>query len=187
MGAGSSVTLPKGALRRVAGGAWLDAGRIVFLGLADDNQPKGYLQEVPDGAPRAITPAGVVLAFRAAVRDQASVLGQFQGQWRLYPVAGGDPTPVHALSSSDIPVQWSNDGRFIYTMQSVAPPGLPSRDVFRVELSTGKRAIWQTLGPLDTVGVEATAANIAIAPNGQSYCYSFMRRLGDLFIATGLR
>lgn len=187
MGAGANVTLPKGGLRRVAGGAWLDATRIVFLGIPDDNQPRGYVQEIPDGAPRAITPPGVVLAFRAAVHDNSSVLGQLEGQWRLYPTAGGEPTPVRALSSNDVPVQWSDDGRFMYAMESVSPPGRPSRDVYRVELATGKRVLWKTLGPRDAVGVEATAANIAIAPNGQSYCYSFTRRLGDLFIATGLQ
>ena len=187
MGAGSKVTLPKGNLRQTAGGAWLDARRIVFLGLADDNRPRGYVQEIPDGAPRAITPADVVLAQRGAVRDEASVLARFQGQWNLYPIAGGNPTPVRALTSGDIPVQWSDDGRFIYTMETVAPPGLPSRDVFRVELSTGRKTHWKTLGPRDPVGVEATANNITIAPNGQSYCYSYLRRLGDLFIATGLQ
>jgi hypothetical protein len=187
MGAGSSVTLPKGNLQRVAGGAWLDAQRIVFVGLAEDNQPRGYVQEIPDGAPRAITPAGVLLAFRGGVRDESSVLGRLQGQWNLYPIAGGDPTPVHALTNTDIPVQWSDDGRFVYTLEIVAPPGMPSRDVFRVEPSTGRRILWKTLGPRDPVGVEDTASNIAIAPSGQSYCYSFMRRLGDLFIATGLQ
>ena len=165
----------------------LDARRIVFLGLADDNQPRGYIQEIPDGAPRAITPTGVVLAARAAVRDEATVLGQFQGQWSLYPIAGGEPTPVRALTGRDIPVQWSDDGRFIYTMESVAPPVMPSRDVFRVEPSTGRRILWKTLGPRDPVGVQGTANNIAIAPTGQSYCYSFLRRLGGLFIATGLQ
>ena len=187
MGAGSRVTLPKGNLQRVAGGAWLDARRIVFLGLAEDNQPRGYVQEIPDGAPRAITPAGGVLAFRGAVRDERSVLGQVQGQWSLYPIAGGDPTSVRALTSRDVPVQWSDDGRFIYTMENVAPTGMPSRDVFRAELSTGRRILWKTLGPRDPVGVETVANNIAIAPNGQSYCYTFLRRLGDLFIATGLQ
>jgi hypothetical protein len=187
MGAGSPVTLPKGNLRRVAGGAWLDARRIVFVGLTDDNQPRAYVQEIPDGDPRAITPAGVVLALRGAVRDEGSVLGRFQGQWRLYPIAGGESTAVDALTTSDIPVQWSDDGRFVYTMENVAPPGLPDRDVFRVELSTGRRIRWKTLGPRDPVGVEQTANTIAIAPDGRSYCYSFTRRLGDLFIASGLQ
>ena len=187
MGAGSRVTLPTGSLQRVAGGTWLDARRIVFLGLAEDNQPRGYVQDIPDGAPRAITPAGVILSPRAAVRDNASVLGRLQDQWNLYPIAGGDPTRVHALTGTDIPVQWSDDGRFIYALESVAPPGTASRDVWRVELSTGRRTHWKALGPRDPVGVEATAANIAIAPDGRSYCYSFMRRLGDLFIATGLQ
>jgi hypothetical protein len=72
-------------------------------------------------------------------------------------------------------------------METAVQPGLPSREVFRVELSSGRKTHWKTLGPRDPVGVEATANDIAITPNGQSYCYSFLRRLGDLFIASGLQ
>ena len=136
-------------------------------GLADDNQVRGYVQEIPDGAPRAITPAGVVLALRGAVRDEATVLGQVQGQWSLYPIAGGEPTPVRALTGRDIPLQWSDDGRFIYTMERVAPPGMPSRDVFRVDPSTGRKIALEDAWATRPVGVEQTANNIAIAPNGQ--------------------
>ena len=41
-----------------------------------DNKPRGYIQEIPAGIPRAITPEGVVLAGRAAARDGNSILGR---------------------------------------------------------------------------------------------------------------
>jgi len=58
-------------------GAWLaDSKRIVFTGSSGDSTPRGYIQETPDGMPRAISPEGVVLAGKAAVRDDHSVLGR---------------------------------------------------------------------------------------------------------------
>ena len=76
-GVGATVTLPKGDLVRIGNGAWLpDSKRIVFTGYTADNTPRGYLQEIPAGLPRAITPSGVVLADKSAARDENAVLGR---------------------------------------------------------------------------------------------------------------
>jgi hypothetical protein len=193
-GAGSTVTLPKGEVERFGRGAWLaDSKRIVFTGDPGDRKPRGYIQEIPAGLPRAITPDGVSLAGRAAVRDDTSILGRVGATWALFPIRGGDARPVSALKPGDIPLQWSHDGRYIYTVDSVAQGS--SRgvavDVFRVEITTGARVVWKTLSPSDPVGVENLRATVTgtfvITPDARSYCYSYMRRLGDLFVVDGLK
>ena len=60
-------------------------------------------------------------------------------------------------------------------------------DVFRVELSNGARTLWKTLRPTDPVGVEDMRETVVISPDAQSYCYSYLRRLGGLFVVDGLR
>ena len=116
-GAGAMVTLPKGDVVRVGDGGWLrDSKRIVFTGHSGDNTPRGYIQEIPAGIPRAITPPGVVLAGRAAARDDDSILGRVGATWTLFPIRGGDGRPLRALMPGDIPLQWSHDGRYVYTV-----------------------------------------------------------------------
>ena len=89
-GAGSMVTLPKGNLVRVGAGSWLgDSKRVVFTGNLGDNKPRGYVQAIPGGAPRAITPDGVFLPGKAAARDEHSILGRSGDRWVLYPIDGG--------------------------------------------------------------------------------------------------
>ena len=125
-GAGSMVTLPKGNLVRVGAGSWLgDSKRIVFTGDLGDNKPRGYLQEIPGGIPRAITPHGVFLPGKAAARDEHSILGRSGDRWVLYPIDGGNGQPLPALTARDIPIQWSDDGRFLYLVERrrVASPG----------------------------------------------------------------
>jgi hypothetical protein len=56
-----------------------------------------------------------------------------------------------------------------------------------VELATGARVPWKTLSPSDPVGVEQLRGAVAITPDAQAYCYSYMRRLGDLFVVDGLK
>ena len=41
--------------------------------------------------------------------------------------------------------------------------------------------------PSDPVGVEDLRGNIVITPDARGYCYSYMRRLGDLFVIAGLK
>jgi hypothetical protein len=41
--------------------------------------------------------------------------------------------------------------------------------------------------PSDPVGVEDLRRTVVITPDAQSYCYSYMRRLGDLFMVAGLK
>jgi hypothetical protein len=186
-GPGSSVTLPGADVVRMEDWAWLDANRIVFTGYLQDDTYRVYLQDIPAGGPRAITADGVRLGGKAAVRDENSILGFANARWMLLPVQGGDPRPVPALASQDLPLQWSHNGRFLYTVTK--PEGLRGSaiDVFRIELSTGSRRLWNTLTPPDPVGVEDVRESVVITPDARSYCYSFLRRLGDLFVVSGLQ
>ena len=187
-GVGTTVTLPKGELVRIGNAAWLpDAKRIVFTAYAADNTPRGYLQEIPAGPPLAITPTGVLLADKSAVRDENEVLGRIGTTWVLFPIRGGDGRAVPALTAGDVPLQWSHGGRYVYTVAGVDGARHAAVDVFRVEVDSGSRTVWKTLMPSDPVGVEDMRETLVITPDVQSYCYSYMRRLGDLFVVDGLK
>jgi hypothetical protein len=186
-GAGAAVTLPRGDVVRSSGGRWLDAQRIVFTGDPGDNKPRGYIQEIPAGVPRAITPEGVTLGGKAAVRNENSILGRVGPVWRLFSIREGVSQAVPALTAKDNPLQWSPDGRYVYTVDILDGLRPPDVDVFRVELATGARVLWKTLSPSDPVGVEDMRGSVVITPEAEAYCYSFMRRLGDLFVVDGLK
>ena len=172
----------------VGRGAWLaDSTRIVFTGDAADGKPRGYIQEVPSGLPRAITPPDVFLAARAPVRDDQTLLGRVGPAWLLFPIQGGEGRPVPALKPEDTPVQWSPDGRYVYAMESAGDVRSPAVDVFRIEITNGARVLWKTLSPSDPVGVETLRPTVLITPDARAYCYSYNRRLGDLFVVDGLK
>jgi Tol biopolymer transport system component len=188
-GADSTVTLPKGDVARFGRGAWLgDSKRIVFTGDKGDGKPRGYIQEIPRGLPRAITPDGVTLAGKGTVRDDSTVLGRVGPQWMLFSIHGGEPQTVPALRPTDVPIQWSADGRVVYTIDNLSPTSAPAVaiEIFRVEVATGVRDLWRRLSPSDPVGVQGLRPTVVITPDARSYCYSYMRRLGDLFVASGL-
>jgi hypothetical protein len=128
-----------------------------------------------------------VLADKAASRDESFVLGRVGATWVLFPIHGGDHRPVPGLTPEDVPLQWSHGGRYVYTVASVGDGTQAAVDVFRVEVATGDRTLWKPLMPSDPVGVEDLRRTFVITPDAQSYCYSYMRRLGDLFVVDGLK
>jgi hypothetical protein len=189
-GAGAMIKLPKGSVAGHSDGRWLrDSKRIVFTGETGDNTPRVYVQEVPEGVPRAMTPDGAVLAGKGSVRDDRSLLARVGPTWRLFPIEGGTGEDVPALIAGDVPLQVSEDGRYVYTYTggnaNAAAPA--AADVFRVELATGARVLWKTLAPPDPVGVEHMRGSVALTPDAQAYCYSYMRRLGDMYMVDGLK
>jgi serine/threonine protein kinase len=191
-GIGSNATLGKGDLGQLLGAAWFpNSKRIAFAAIpSGEKRARGYIQDIPDGIPRAITPPAVYLSGKqATVPDEHSVLGlaEAEGRWMIYPLNGGAPQAVPGLTGQDVPIQWSPDGRSLYVFVPQPPPTPHSFDVFRVDVASGRRTLWKTLQPVDPVGVENFPGTLVMTRDATSYCYSYLRRLGDLFVVEGLQ
>jgi len=184
-GAGAATSLSKGSLTAVFEAGWLDDATVVFTGSdkGGSGEPRIYVQSVSAGQPRAITPEGVSLAGRAPTPDGRTILGVSHDVWQLYPLAGGDPRSVPGLGPRDQPIQGAADGQAVYVGVRA---GRSVMNVFRVDITSGRRSLWKALTPSDPVGVDAIQG-IALTPDASAYCYSHLRRLGDLFVVTGLK
>ncbi len=67
----------------------------------------------------------------------------------MYPVHGGQPRPLKGLSTSDAVVNWSADGRYLYTYTRGEAPAR----MYRVEIMSGKREFFKATSPPDYAGV----------------------------------
>jgi Tol biopolymer transport system component len=185
-GAGTAKTLAKGTLSKVWAGTWLpDGERIAFTGVERGSaEPRVYVQNVRSGAPRSITSEGVWAPVRAVSPDGTWILARAGTAWLLYPTDRGEPRPLPGLTLHDEVLGWSLDGRSIFVRDGSWSG--PSLDVFQVELKTGRRTLWRTLAPADPVGVD-NIWPVVITPDAHAYCYSYLRRLGTLFVVDGLK
>ncbi len=184
-GAGLARTLKKGESADLGQAGWLADGKQVVFEATEAGIVRGYVQDVEGGLPRPFTPAGVSIAPRALPPDGLSVLGRSGESWALYPLDGSSARSVPGLTRGDSPLRWSADGQWIYVMPGKAPPSIKA-DVFRVDVATGGRELWKTLAPRDVVGIEDVFSPVVTA-DGAAYCYSHLRRLGQLFVTRGLR
>jgi serine/threonine protein kinase/WD40 repeat protein len=160
-----------------------DGRRILIFGSEPGRGPRLFVQDLPDGKPRAITPEGVSFLFHTISPDGKSVAAKGpDGRLAIYPTESGEPRRVAGLDPEDIPIRWTPDARSLYVWRPSEPPGR----IDLVELETGKRAPWKAFRPPDPAGV-LQVGPVVITPDGRSYVYSYRRVLDELYLGTGIR
>ena len=181
-GPGSPRTLPSGPLVRVFEGNFLPDGRqLAFGGLEKGRGRRIYIQDVEDGSVRAISPENVQTTGLSTT-DGRYVVGWSADGFFRYAIDNSAPVPLPFLSTGDLPLQWSGDGRLLYVWRAAAWPTA----VDRVDLTSGRRELWKTIQPADPVGVDSII-RIVITPDGKAYCHDYVRFLSELFIVEGLK
>jgi eukaryotic-like serine/threonine-protein kinase len=180
-GAGQAKALPRGPLVQIHAAGFLpDGKRIVLAANEAGAQPRLYIQDLAGGGPKAIS-AGVLVSLALHVTpDGAFVAGVWEHTVWLYPTAGGEPRSIRGVAPDDLPLRFSEDGRFLYVQASGQPR------VFRVDLVSGSRELWKEFSR-DSAGPAATVRNIVWTPDGKSYAYTFRDDRSTLYVAEGLR
>ncbi len=182
-GAGEPRLLVKSNVNCQSATWFPDGRRILISGNEPGSGSRLFVQGVPDGSPRAITPEGVSFLFHAVSPDgKSAVATGADRQIAIYPTEPGEPRPVPGMELGDIPLRWAADGASIFVCRASA---LPLR-VEKVDVKTGRRTLWKEMRPPDPSGVEQVGPMV-IAPDEKSYVYSYRRALDELYLATGLR
>lgn len=186
-GIGKVRSLPRGPIAHYSWANWFpDGRRIVFAGDEPGHASRLYVQDVSGGLPRAISGDGVTLSVmvsRAVSPDGRWIAARGPDQhFRIYPADEGEPRDVPGLVDTDVPIQWSADGRFVFVRTT---RGLPE-EVARIDLAHGRRESWRRLQPADPAGVVGTLG-VQITPDGRSYACTYFRNLSDLFVVSGLK
>jgi len=186
-GAGQRQVLPAGGIHADAA-AWLDERRIVLAGKAREGPKRLYVQEIAQGVPREMSSEAIeadIFDRIAPTPDGRAVAAVGPNhRIRLYPVDGSTPRSIPGVAEGEFPEVWSGDGRWLFVRgpRSSEPPVRLSR----IELATGRREAWKELMPADPAGLSFTAT-VALAPDGESYAYSYGTQISQLFIAEGIK
>jgi hypothetical protein len=181
-GTGTARPVPLGGLR--AASPFFVGDRLVGVNAAEPGRPsRAFVVDLDAGRPRALTPEGTLAI--PGVLPGREVLGRASdGRLSLHPLTGGASRPVawklppHPFLEA---VGTIEDGRFLVVRTGSMPARLE-----RIEIATGARTPWTTLGPEDATGVGHVWTTL-VTPDGRGYAYTHGLFLQDLFVADGLR
>jgi eukaryotic-like serine/threonine-protein kinase len=181
-GAGQPKTFPKDGLN-VQEASWLPNGKRILLNANEEGRGvRIWIRDFESGKPRALTPEGYRAFQRTISPDGKSVVARGPDRrFYIYPLEGGEPVALSGLAAEgEFPGGWSADGRLYVTAR-----GVPGK-VYLLDVATGNRELWKEFLPADSAGV-APFGGIRVTPDGKAYAYSFLRVLGELFVAEGVR
>lgn len=181
IGAGASERLLVGDITSLKSVAWFPDGKHLVLTGATEGQPlRTYEMDLQGGRPQTLGPSdfvGITVAKdgkRIAGRNARGEAVVFdRDTQRLQVIPGIEP--------GDTMAQWTEDGLALL-VYSPTPWEAP---IYRVEASTGKRTLLQTVALSEKMGSIAPM-RVAYAQGSKTYVYSAVRILGSLYIVEGL-
>jgi DNA-binding winged helix-turn-helix (wHTH) protein len=182
-GAGESEVLRDQGLQDIRGAGWFPDGRRLLITANEAGRlPRLWVQDLPDGKPRAVTPEGATGKEAVVSPDGSTVVAFPPGAMRAlrYPVDGGEPEPIAGLEDNEYPVQWTQDD-----MLYVRKGGVPAR-IWRIDVATGERTAWKEIAPADPAGIWSMM-RVMMTRDGRSYAYGFSRSLSELYLVEGLK
>src|SRR5262249_22612933 len=179
--AGQPRGLPLPGIKVAGGGLFLpDGKRILIRGSEQGHDARFYVLDLETGKTRAVTPEGVPAGSWKLSADgrRVAFFSGDDGKKLLYDLEGGEPRPI-AMPEDLYPIKWCSDGRLFVRTHGVHP-----LKVFRLEISSGRLALWKEFSVSDIV---AGLVGVLPTSDGKAYVYRYKRFFSDLFIAEGLR
>ena len=182
-GAGKAVPLDRGGLVAYDTVTFFDDGkRIVPCGHEAGHGVRCYLQDLAGGKPVPLTPEGTTGGRPSPDGRRVAVFEPGTGL-RIYPVPSGPGQSVPGAKRGDQVVRWTPDGKALLLENALSD--VPST-IERLDVATGKREPYVTLGPADLTGA-LQVDPIALSDDGKSYVYGLRRMASHLFVLTGAK
>lgn len=157
-----------------------DGQRLLVAGSFPGKQLRLYVQALNGGDPVPLNP-DIFLSWAIVSPDGKQIVGVGPNRkCTILPAAGGESREL-AIPFASSPLRWSEDGQALFVRQSDTGPFIR---IFRYDLATSQYRLLKELSPRDRVGLSAMF-DVVMGNSGQSYAYSYMRVLSELFVVDG--
>jgi len=157
-----------------------DGQRLLVAGSFPGKQLRLYVQALNGGEPVPLNP-DIFLGFAMVSPDGKQIVGVGPNRkTAILPAAGGEAREL-AIPFPSAPLRWSEDGQALFVRQLDTGPVIR---IFRYDLATSQYRLLKELSPPDRVGL-AAMFDVVMGSDGQSYAYSYMRVLSELFVVDG--
>jgi Tol biopolymer transport system component len=167
--------------------AWSpDGRRFLFAGREANDVQRTYIQDMDGGDPRPVTPNGFVAMVLSPDGHTVVTVDRYGEYYLCSTEQSSEPRPLAGYHDGDVPLQWSNDSRFLFVREA----GNLALKIFKLDLFTGARQFWKELVPPDPtvlIDIGSDPGQIRLTPDGKSYAYTHWTFEGALYLAQGLK
>jgi hypothetical protein len=166
------------------GARWFpDGKRLLVNGTWEGGRVRAYEYVLDSKKLRPLTPGGT-RGLLVSADNHTLLMQDANGQWLLRALdGGGQAKPVVGHEPDDFAIRWAVGEQEVFV--SAATSGL-RRTVVRLNVMTGRREPWNSVGPSDPAGVVEIGLPV-ITADGHAYAYNYVQALSDLFVAEGIR
>ena len=181
VGPGETRRLDKGELASYTGARFFPGdSTLLVCGNEPGHAVRCYVRPLAGGALRGITPEGI-RAGATISPDGRTVLARTAAGYSFYPVDGGTPRPLSALSPDEVVVRWSPDGRSLWITRGDMVP----LKVEQLDLASGRRTPLMMLEPVNSAGI-VEMNGLSLADDPRVYAYSSVEQGSRIFVVTGM-
>jgi eukaryotic-like serine/threonine-protein kinase len=171
-------------IENYSGLGWMaDSREVMFAGNERGHGSRFYVQDINGGPVRPVTSEGFAAKLAVPVSSdgkQFVAWNQQTGAWNVCQVEEIRCVPLKGSNESDNPLQWSADGKYVYSAVNY-----PETSLWRIELATGERQLWKRITPTDPVGAH-TIYVVSVTPDGKSFATQYVRSLDQLYLFEGV-
>jgi Tol biopolymer transport system component len=182
IGAGESRHLAVGEITSLKSVAWFPDGKhLLLFGAAEGQSSRTYEMDLEGGKPQPLGPAD--FSGVAVAPDGKRIVGRNgSGEVVVLDRETQKLQVVPGISPQEVLAHWTEDGQglFVYS----ATPS--TAQIYRVEATTGKRTLLQTVEASEKTG-STMPIRLAYAERSKTYVYSTVRILGTLYVVEGLQ
>lgn len=175
--------IPGKAIHEMAG--WIGDGRTFYVVTRDpDGIWEHWLVDARSGQHRPLSvPAGVLVHTNTFSPDGTRFAARCPGApgYCVYDLEGGDPVPLAGVAPGWRAVGWDEKDRVFFRARESRVPEM----LWTVDVSSGEVAQVAELAPPDRSGVLGLT-RVTVARSGETWAFSLIRSLSDLYVVTDL-
>jgi len=161
---------------------WFPDGEHILLSATQSDGARAVFITDANGA----TPKQLALgepSWKAIAADGNSVVLRQNNEVVIHSVSDGTSRPLPGIQPMEHPIGWASDSKHLF-VQSQTATGI---NIYKVDIESGARELWQTITPKDAVGLKPMTIPSSITPDGRWIAYMWRTQLGQLYSSDTLK
>jgi eukaryotic-like serine/threonine-protein kinase len=161
---------------------WFPDGEHILLLANQRGQPESvYITDVKGTTPKLVSPG--FSPWGGIAPDGKSFLLVTRGALVIRSLSDDSSTPVPGMQPGERAIGWAADLKSLF-VQVPTDTGL---NIYKLDITSGRRELWQAITPKNTVGLRPTIIPAAITPDGRWIAYAYRTQLGQLYRSDSLK